>query len=64
MREEFRHYVPNEDQIVRIQLLREGFSDLIDLIDDKTEPSRYSSLARTALEESAMWAIKSIVFED
>jgi hypothetical protein len=64
MREEFRHHVPNEDQIVRIQLLREGFSDLIDLIDDKTEPSRYSSLARTALEESAMWAIKSIVFED
>lgn len=63
----FEYHKPTEEQIPRIETLRKAYFILWNAIENLTEPGsisgRYVSLARTALEESAMWATKSIVFE-
>jgi hypothetical protein len=59
----FDHQVPNEEQVKRIETLRQGYKSLEAVIKGTTLPSRHQSLAITNLEQSAMWAIKSIVFE-
>jgi hypothetical protein len=63
----FAHHIPTEEQIERIQPVREAFAALLDVLNQHNRSGsisgRYAALARTSLEESAMWAIKSIVFE-
>lgn len=63
----FEYHKPNEDEIKRIEALRQIFWDTLVGINQFTAPGsvsgRYAALAKTALEESCMWATKSIVFE-
>jgi hypothetical protein len=63
----FAHHVPSDEQIERIQPVRAAYAALLAVLTEGNRPGsvsgRYAALARTSLEESAMWAIKSIVFE-
>lgn len=63
----FRYHRPDEAEIQRIERVRTGYFELLETLRENTQPGsvsgRYVSLACTALEESAMWATKSIVFE-
>ena len=63
----FKHQVPTEEEIVRIQALREAYYALLLEIHRNTRfltnQGHYINRATEALEESAMWAIKSVVFE-
>jgi hypothetical protein len=54
---------PNEEQIKRIEELRETYKSLAKQVNDTCKDSRYKSLAITSLEESLMWGVKSIVME-
>lgn len=54
---------PNNEQIKRIELLREEFKDLARLLNESSKDSRYKGLSITKLEESLMWAVKNIVME-
>lgn len=55
---------PTDGQIGRIEVLREAAMDFAAVLLTTTPESRYQSLAVTALEESVMWAVKSIVLEE
>jgi hypothetical protein len=59
----YENQKPNDEQVMRIENLRAAFKKLDLLIGGSCPASRYRSLAITALEESLMWAVKSIVFE-
>lgn len=54
---------PNDDQIQRIEKLRESFKKAGESLFENCNQSREMSLAITKLEESLMWATKSIVLE-
>lgn len=47
----------------KISLVRFAFSEIYKCIDELLVNNRESSLAKTKLEESQMWAIKSITRE-
>ena len=63
----FEYHKPNGDEIERIEDVRKAFFDCLEAVASLTRPGsvsgRYVALSRTALEEAAMWATKSIVFE-
>lgn len=71
----FAYNKPNEDQLTRMEKVREAFSQLHLVIfgQDATDttvghptllqPSRYASLAATTIEEAAMWTMKAIGHE-
>ena len=63
----FAHHAPDEEQIGRIQHVRNAFADLLRRVEHDTKPGscsgRYVALCKTALEEACQWAVKSIVFE-
>ena len=54
---------PNEEQINRIENVRAVAKVLGETIHKNCPVSRPRSLAFTKLEESLMWAVKSIVLE-
>lgn len=54
---------PNENQIHNIELLREHYKNLVEIVNDLCIDSRAKSIAMTDLENSLMWAVKSIVLE-
>lgn len=54
---------PNEEQIKRIELVREVYHNVAKSLHSYTKNSREQSIAVTELETSLMWAIKSIVKE-
>lgn len=56
--------VCNDEQNKRIQNIREAFSDLYNLIEEKCKPGRETSLAITKLEEAQFWAIKGVSREE
>lgn len=56
--------VCNDEQNDRIQNIREAFSNLYNLIEEKCKPGRETSLGITKLEEAQFWAIKSISREE
>ena len=60
----FAYHKPSEDGLTRITNLREAFSDLQRVIDRTCPDGRQKSVATTYLETAAMWAIKSVVFND
>jgi hypothetical protein len=60
----FAHHKPSATGLERIARLREAYSTLSDVVSNNAGPSRERSLAITALEESAMWAIKAVVHND
>lgn len=57
----FTYQVPKEEQASRIQALRKKTQELGLLINELCPKSRQQSLALTKLEETLMWANKSIV---
>lgn len=58
------HQVPvYPAQVDRIEKLRAAAAFYGGAIEGGTSPSRYQSLAKTALEESLMWAVKAVVME-
>lgn len=63
----FEHRSPSEEELARIKCLREVYAVMLEALNDYTRggsvSGRYAALARTALEESCQWAVKSVVFE-
>lgn len=55
---------PDEQQIERIERLREHYKQAASMIYVNCPKSRERSLALTDLEESLMWAVGSIVREN
>ncbi len=70
MLDTFAYHMPNPGQLERVTELREAYSELLQVVERVSKKGdlgffgRYTCLARTALEESAMWAIKGIVLEE
>jgi hypothetical protein len=60
----FAYHKPSELGLELIQELRQGFSDLYAHIEHTCPPSRERSVALTELETAAMWAVKSVVYND
>ena len=56
----FQPVQPTEEQARDIATLRTAFSECADELDFHAPEGRYKALARTALEEAAMWATKAI----
>lgn len=59
-----QNQTPTPEQIVRIERLRQKARELALSISAECSDSREKSLACTHLEETVMWAVKSIVLED
>lgn len=60
----YAYHKPSEDDKRRIDLLREHFSFGERLIKEICPMSRHQSIALTNNEQTAMWAIKAVVFND
>ncbi len=59
----FEYQKPNDDQVQRIEEVRQGCKQLFNILLGSVQLSRERSLAITKLEEVSMWANKGIVFE-
>lgn len=63
----FAYHKPDENEIRRIERLREAAQEFYEALWENTRPGsvsgRYRALSKTALEEAMMWASKSVVFE-
>lgn len=57
----FTNHSPTPEQIEAIESIRECADHLCNVIDTVTPHSREASLAKTHLEETVMWAVKSVV---
>ena len=53
----------SKEQQDRIDLIRNSFSNMYDVMDINCKNSRETSLAMTKLEEAQFWAIKGITRE-
>jgi hypothetical protein len=60
----YAYHAPSEDGLRRINRLREHFSDGERLIKEICGQNRQASVAITNNEQTAMWAIKAVVFND
>lgn len=60
----YAYHKPSDDGMNKINRLREVYSEVQRVIDEVCPNSRQKSVAITELETSAMWAIKSVVFND
>jgi len=60
----YAYHKPSSRGLEAITRLREAYSTLQRTIEEVCPPSRQCALAITELEMSAMWAIKSVVFND
>ena len=60
----YAYHKPSEDGLSKINRLREHFSVGERLIREICPESRHRSVALTENETTAMWAIKSVVFND
>lgn len=54
----------SKEQEDRIELIRNSFSNMYDVLDVNCKKNREVSLAYTKLEEAQMWAIKGITREE
>ena len=59
--EAMTNHTPAPYLIKHIERIRKAADDLCLVIDEVTPSSREASLAKTHLEETVMWAVKSIV---
>lgn len=64
MNEKDKYTEVNKEQQDKIDLIRNSFSNMYDVLDINCKPSREISLAYTKLEEAQMWAIKGITREE
>jgi len=65
----YAYHTPSEQGLSKINRLREHFSEGERLIrelcvDAESKPTRQQSVAITNNEQTAMWAIKAVVFND
>lgn len=60
----YAYHRPSADGLTKITLLRELFSLVETTLKDVCPPSRHLSVALTNNEQTAMWAIKAVVFND
>lgn len=63
MNERAKFLKTNNEQVKRIDEIREQFSNLYDCIEKNCKPSREMALVFTKLEEAQFWAIKGITRE-
>lgn len=64
MNKTYMYHKPSTEGLEKIKVLREKFSELHGIVDITAPHSRERSVAFTALEEAAMWAIKAVVVND
>lgn len=55
---------PTAEQIQRIEELRNNYKALVIVVNKNCQDSRCKSIAMTDIENSLMWAVKSIVMEE
>lgn len=60
----YAYHKPSARGLEAITRLRELFSQVEQTIKEVCPPSRHASLAITNNEQTAMWAIKAVVFND
>lgn len=60
----FAYHAPSAVGLEKIAALREAYSALHEALTEIAPHSREKSVALTELETSAMWAVKSVVFND
>jgi hypothetical protein len=60
----YAYHKPSQVGMEKINLLREKFSEVEQLIKEVCPESRHRAVAITNNETTAMWAIKSVVFND
>jgi hypothetical protein len=60
----YAYHNPSEEGLRKINLLREHFSEGERLIKEICGQNRQASVAITNNEQTAMWAIKAVVFND
>jgi hypothetical protein len=60
----YAYHKPSADGLSKINRLREHFSEGERLIKEICPQSRHQSVALTNNEQTAMWAIKAVVFND
>jgi hypothetical protein len=60
----YAYHKPSTDGLAKINRLREHFSEGERLLKEICPDSRQRSVALTNNETTAMWAIKSVVFND
>lgn len=61
--ESFSHKKPNDEQLKRIDFLRLSYKLLLNDLYENCRDSRELSIALTNLENSLMYAVKSIILE-
>jgi hypothetical protein len=60
----YAYHLPSEEGLAKITRLREAFSFVEREIQECCTDSRQKSIAITNNEQTAMWAIKAVVFND
>jgi hypothetical protein len=60
----YAYHKPSNDGMAKITRLREVFSEVERVIKEVCPESRQRSVALTNNEQTAMWAIKAVVFND
>ncbi len=60
----YAYHKPSEDGLAKITRLREHFSEGERLIREVCADPRRQAIAITQNEQTAMWAIKAVVFAD
>lgn len=60
----YAYHKPSDDGLLKITALRKKFSEVDTLIKEICPASRERSHTITLLEDTAMWAIKSVVIND
>lgn len=60
----YAYHKPSVDGLMKINRLREHFSEGDRLIKEICGNNRQASIAVTNNEQTAMWAIKAVVFND
>jgi hypothetical protein len=60
----YAYHKPSPDGFAKITKLREMFSEVDRTIKEVCPDSRQRSVAITNNEQTAMWAIKAVVFND
>ena len=63
MKESMTNHKPDEKEIEKIENVREGYKNLLDILYKNCNKSREFSISITNLETSLMYATKSIILD-
>ena len=64
LRRSLTNHSPDQEQVNRIELVRDLAYGFGVVVIENTPQSRAQSIALTKLEEAVMWAVKAIVLEE